>query len=282
MTDNSTDYFTEGATDSRVWIDDTLLQRDYGVVVTIDSDEPALPSMRNMGVTVPGRHGAYDFGAYFEPREFALNCVFKRQAYDDLKRQIRAINRLFVDEYGRPKTVKLRFGDEVDKYYNVRITEGISVSRVAERGFFTLHLTAFDPYAYSTVTADEILWGSDDITFEYNFLLGTEALGGERITAPRTLNVKLDGDALRPIFVIYGRATALTISANGKTFRLPAFTNAKWEIDGSDYTVKRNGGFYLAGMTGDFIELYNGDNNVVISGSRLDFELTVKYRDKYI
>src|SRR6185312_12680163 len=129
-------------------------------------------------VTVPGRHGAYDFGAYFEPREFALNCVFRRQGYDDLKRQIRALNRLFVDQFGRPKTVKLRFGDEVDKYYNVRITEGISVDRVAERGFFTLSLTAFDPYAYSTVTADEILWGSEDITFEYNFLLGTDAFGG--------------------------------------------------------------------------------------------------------
>lgn len=277
-----TDVFTVGATDSRVWIDDALLQRDYGVVVTLDSEEPALPSMRNMGVTVPGRHGAYDFGAYFEPREFALNCVFKRQAYDDLKRQIRAINRLFVDEYGRPKTVELRFGDEVDKYYNVRITEVISISRVAERGFFTLGLTAFDPYAYSTVTADEILWGSEEITFEYNFLLGTDAFGGERITAARTLNVNLNGDALRPIFVIDGSATALTISANGRSFGLPSFTNTRWEIDGSDYTVTRNGALDLAAMTGDFIELLNGDNDVVIGGSGLNFELTVKYRDKYI
>lgn len=274
--------FTEGATDSRVWIDDVLLQRDYGVLVTLDSDEPALPSMRNMNVTVPGRHGAYDFGAYFEPREFALNCVFKRQPYDDLKRQIRAINRLFVDQFGRPKTVKLRFGDEVDKYYNVRITEGISVSRSAERGFFTLPLTAFDPYAYSTVTADEILWGSEDITFEWNYLLGTDTFGGEQITEPMTLNVKLDGDALRPIFVIDGSASALIVSANGMSFSLPAFSNTRWEIDGADYTVTRNGALDLAAMTGEFIELFNGDNDVVIGGNGLNFELTVKYRDKYI
>ncbi|MEK3887248.1 distal tail protein Dit [Bacillus sp. FSL K6-3431] len=274
--------FTEGAVESRVWIDDTLLQKDFNVAVLLNSEEPALPSMRNMGVTVPGRHGAYDFGAYFEPREFALNCVFKRQPYDDLKRQIRALNRLFVDQYGRPKTVQLRFGDEVDKYYNARITEGISIDRVAERGFFTLGLTAFDPYAYSTVTADEILWGSEVITFEFNYLLGTEAFGGIKVTAPRALNVNLHGDALRPIFVIDGSAKALTISANGKSFSLPAFTNTRWEIDGADFTVKRNGTLDLAAMTGDFIELINGDNNVVVGGGGLNFDLTVKYRDKYI
>src|SRR5690606_39424173 len=93
---------------------------------------PALPSLRNLSITVPGRHGAYDFGAYFEPRQFTLNVVFPRQSYADLKYQIRQFNRKFVDDYGRPKTVQLRFGDEPDKYYNVRISDGISVERVAE------------------------------------------------------------------------------------------------------------------------------------------------------
>jgi len=267
---------------SRVWIDDVLLQRDFGVTVLLNSDEPALPSLRNYNVIVPGRHGAYDFGGYFEPRHFALNCVFKRQPYDDLKRQIRALNSMFTDVYGRPKTVKLRFGDEPDKYYNVRLTEGMPVDRTAERGFFTLGLTAFDPYAYSTVAADEILWGSDAITFEYDYLLGSEAFRGERITAPRTINVNLHGGALRPTFVIDGSALSVTLSANGKTFSLPAFSATKWEIDGENYVVKRNGTEDLAAMTGDFTELFNRDNAVVIGGSGLNFDLTVKYRDKYI
>ena len=101
-----TDLFTEGAYEARVWIDEVLLQ-DEGIAVLLTSEEPALPSMRNISVTVPGRHGAYDFGAYLGQREFTLNVVFPRQSYTELKRQIREFNRKFVDEYGRPKTVKL-------------------------------------------------------------------------------------------------------------------------------------------------------------------------------
>src|SRR5690606_26069688 len=157
-----TDIFTQGTDESRVWIDDVLLQ-DEGIAVLLSSEEPALPALRNLSVTVPGRHGAYDFGAYFEPREFTLNIVFKRQDYADLKRDIRKLNRRFVDDYGRPKTVKLRFGDEVDKYYNVRVTQAIPVERTAERGFLTLGLTAYDPYAYSGANAYD-----PDEDYEYN------------------------------------------------------------------------------------------------------------------
>lgn len=278
------DLFTEG-NDSRVWIDDTLLQRDFGVVVLLNSEEPALPSMRNMGVTVPGRHGAYDFGAYFEPREFTLNIVFPRQDYANLKHNIRKFTKLFTDAYGRPKTVKLRFGDEVDKYYNVRLTGAIPVERAAERGYLTLGLTAFDPYAYSVLaSSDTITWGSEVVTFEWFYLIGMDekGLGGVRVTSPQTIKVELMGEALRPVIDINGSATSLTISANGKSFSLPSFTSTRWIIDGDNFTVTRNGAHDLAALTGDFIDLLNGNNNVVISGTGLNFDLTIKYRDKYL
>ena len=99
---NLTDLLTEGAYESRVWIDDVLLQ-DKGITVLLSSDEPAIPSMRNVSVSVPGRHGAYDFGAYLEPREFTLNCVFPRQSYTDLKRHIRELN-----QYGYTIPRKIR------------------------------------------------------------------------------------------------------------------------------------------------------------------------------
>ena len=270
------------ADESRVWIDGELLQ-DEGISALLSTDEPATPSLRNMSVSVPGRHGTYDFGAYLGERVFSLAVVFRRQSYSDLKRQIRAFNRRFFDEYGRPKTVSLRFGDEVDKYYNVRLTDGISIERAAERGFADVQLTAFDPYAYSLVNANDVTWGSEVVTFEWSYLLGMGGTaGGERITSPRTIAVELHGEALRPIIEIDGSATGLTVSANGKSFGLPSFTNTRWIIDGDNYTVTRNGSLDLAAMTGDFIELLNGSNNVVIGGSGLNFDLTIKYRDKYI
>src|SRR5690625_829997 len=278
---NLTDLLTEGAYESRVWIDDVLLQ-EIGIAVLLNSDEPALPALRNSIVNVPGRHGAYDFGAYLEPREFTLNCVFPRQSYTDLKRHIREFNHLFVDEYGRPKTVKLRFGDEPDKYYNVRLTGGIPVERVAERGFITINLTAFDPYAFSLVNANEVTWGSEVVTFEWSYLLGMDGTGGRHtVTRPQTIPIYVDGEALRPVIEIDGSADGLTIGANGKSFELPNFSATEWIIDGENFVVKRNGVEDLGALEGDFIELFNGDNNVEISGSSLDFEITIKYRDKY-
>ncbi len=272
----------ELTTYSDVWIDDDLLQ-DEGISVLLNSEEPALPALRNLSVTVPGRHGAYDFGAYFEPREFTLNIVFKRQDYADLKRDIRKLNRRFVDDYGRPKTVKLRFGDEVDKYYNVRVTQAIPVERTAERGFLTMGLMAYDPYAYSVVTADEVVWGSEVVTFEWNYLLGMGGTGGGfTITSPQTIPIYVDGESLRPVIEINGTANNLTLSANGKSFKLPNFSATKWIIDGENYVVTRNGVEDLVAMNGDFIDLIRGDNNVQIGGTNMNFDITIKYRDKYI
>ena len=147
----------------------------------------------------------------------------------------------------------------------------------------TLGLTAFDPYAYSTVTADEVVWGSEVITFERYYLLGMGGTGGgHTITSPQTVPVHLTGEALRPVIEINGRANGLKISANGKSFSLPNFTNTQWEIDGESYVVKRNGVEDLSAMTGNFIELFNGDNDVSIAGTNMNFELTIKYRDKYV
>ena len=63
---------------------------------------------------------------------------------------------------------------------------------------------------------------------------------------------------------------------------LPNFSATKWIIDGENYVVKRNGSEDLSAMTGDFIELLHGDNNVTIAGTAMNFDITIKYRDKYI
>src|SRR5690625_1225365 len=276
-----TDIFSEGAYESRVWIDDYLLQ-DEGITVLLSTEELAMRCIRNISVSVTGRHGAYDFGGYVEPLEFNLRVVFPRQSYSDLKRQIRRFNKRLTDEYGRPKSVRLRFGDEVDKEYYVRLTQGIPVERTAERGFITIGLTAFDPYAYSRVNASDVTWGSEVVTFEWNYLLGMDGTGGgHTVTRPQTIPIYVDGEAIRPVIEIDGSADGLTISANGRSFSLSNFNDTEWIIDGENFVVKRNGDDDLSALDGDFIELINGDNDVEISGSSLNFEITIKYRDKY-
>lgn len=276
-----TDIFTDDVRESRVWIDDQLLQ-DEGITVLISSEEPALPSMRNISVTVPGRHGAYDFGAYLEPREFTLNVVFPRQSYTDLKRQIREFNRRFIDIYGRPKTVKLRFGDEVDKFYYVRLTEGIPVERSAERGFLILRLSAFDPYAYSTVTAEEVTWGSDVITFEWNYKLGHKGSEVYRIRNNTKINYEVEGMAVSPTIEISGRADNLVLEVNGNVIKFSNFSGTDFILNFDRYVVLRDGVETMEGVEFRDFSLIPGNNELSVEGRNMDISLKVSYRDKYI
>lgn len=273
---------TDNAYEALVFIDDKPLQ-DYGIDVLLTSSEPIAPSLRNDTLTIPSMHGAYDMGAELGARVITLDCVFPRQSYTDLKRQIREFNRLLFDEYGRPKTFKLRAGDEVDKYYNVRLSRGIDVRRIAGRGHATLELTAFDPFAYANVTSDEIVWGSEVVTFEYNYLLGHEGTGGGvSVSGPTDVDIYVDGYAVRPIIEISGSATSMTITSGKYRLTFPSFSNANWTIDCEKYTVTKDGKneFDLV----DLREFYllPGDNTVAISGTGIDIEMTIKYRDKFV
>ena len=64
------------------------------------------------------------------------------------------------------------------------------MERVANLAIIKVPLTASDPHAYSVVSADEITWGSEIITFDWNYLLGHESGGGVvRVVAPTTQSV---------------------------------------------------------------------------------------------
>ncbi len=273
-------------TEADVFIDDFRLQ-DLGLYVKLSSQEPILPPTRDLVVEIPGMNGAYDYGADFQPRPFDLDCMFEQMSFTDLKFKVRELIRLFVDGYGRPKTVKLKFGDEMDKFYFVRVSGGVPLDRLTGMPSFTLPLTAFDPNAYSVVNNDEITWGSEEITFASSYLLGTIGAGTHEITAPTTIVETVNGYTLKPLFNINGTGTNVIVSSNGKSFSLGTFTNTSWVIDGDRWTVLKNGANGLSDYnknypSGDWIELINGDNEITISGTGLNLTFEVRFRDKYM
>ncbi|PPA70032.1 phage tail domain-containing protein [Jeotgalibacillus proteolyticus] len=265
-----------------VYIDDYLLQDD-GLIITLDSEESLLPPVRNNSVTIPGRPGAYDFGGEFDVRPFNLICVKFSDSHTNFKFDTRKFSGRFKDQYGKLKTVKLRFGDEPDKFYWVRLTSGIPIEKLAKNGRFVLPLTAYDPAAYSIVTSDEVTWGSTELTFASSYEFGHMGTGVVNVTAPQTINYTVTGDYLKPKIEITGSATSLTISANGRSISLPSFSNVTWVIDGEMYDVLKNGQNAIGEVIGPFnpIEFFNGDNELQITGTGLNFTLKVPIRDKY-
>ncbi|MDQ0270718.1 phage tail domain-containing protein [Cytobacillus purgationiresistens] len=266
--------------EASVWIDNTELQ-SLGVTVKLDSSEPMLPEFRTNTVTVPGRHGAYDFGAYMDVRQFALNCVLPRKSYTDQKAQIRQFVRLFVDDYGRPKTVKLRFGDEPDKYYDVKVSGGVPVERLANLGFFTLPLVAHDPLAKFIVPSNDIIMDSNvpilsDVIWE-------TGLGSRRVTGPTSFKVINNGTVSIPFsFRLEGRGELISVSINGRTLSVKNLSNEVVEIDGDTFVIKFNGNTDMTRMTGSFLELSPGENTVSVNGYRLDVRIGERLVYKYL
>ncbi|PEU05249.1 phage tail protein [Bacillus cereus] len=241
------------------------------------------PDVRDNSIVIPGKHGSYNFGSCLQPLDFLISCMFEKQeSYTELAYKIRDLKKLFIDKYGRPKKVKLRFESEPDKFYYVEYSGKVPIERAARRGRFSLPLRAYDPHAYSVVdTSDDVLWG-DDIPFMSDITLGVGDYS-HAVTAPTTLQIENAGMlVVRPVIEITGSASAFTLTANGKSFSFATFSNAHFLIDSEHYAVMKDNQNYLFNMTGDFIELEPGVNSVSISGSNLNLNISFEFKAKYI
>ncbi|MEK8132906.1 phage tail domain-containing protein [Paenibacillus filicis] len=130
---------------------------DLGFRVLEESQEPLMPSTRDKGMNIDGRHGTYDFGAELEPRLFSFQCAFipngtnyDNLSAEELQRCVRRLAQHLTDSYGRPRNMLLHRFSEPDKHYVVRYSGNSPLDRIAYStlGFFTLPLVAFDPFAY--------------------------------------------------------------------------------------------------------------------------------------
>jgi phage-related protein len=251
---------------------------ELGLIVLAGSQEPVLPSTRDRVVTIPGRHGAYDFGGELDVRDFEIKCVLKSQStLEETQRKVREITSLLVEGNGRPRTVSLRYDYEPDKEYSVRYSGSLAIERIIRMGKFTLPMTAFDPYAYHTTSTEEIVMDSDTSVMS-DVLLDAEY--SFNVTSPQTLKVhNFSYYNIYPTIEIKGSFTSLTLSANGKSF---SFGSQSGTIEVSQYETKIDGVNSLSAMTGDSLEFVEGFNNVVITGSGINATITFKFKPKYL
>ncbi|MBH1941631.1 phage tail family protein [Mobilitalea sibirica] len=256
---------------------------EFGLICQPGHEHPMTPIFENLSLAIPGKDGLYVFGT--EIRERLITLPLTLIEIDRVIRQqrLREFAAFLVDVYGKPRMIKLVFDYSPDKYYMVKCSEQMIPELLKSTGSFALPFTAYDPYAYSVVYADEVTWGSDVITFQSSYKLGHPGSAGTiNITGPKTLDIYLDGLAIKPVVEISGSATSLSLSVNGYTINLPAFSNASWVIDCEKYTVLKNGSSEFGAVSlRDFI-LLPGNNPVQVAGSNINVTMRIKVRDKYI
>ncbi|EJR56209.1 hypothetical protein IIM_01301 [Bacillus cereus VD107] len=258
--------------------------KELGLALLPGHEHPAAPSTRDYTVSLPGVPGAYDFGADLEPRPFTLPLLLKPQQDEFLlSSKIREIMTVFFDPYGKPKTVKLIYDYEPDKYYKIRYSGSLDTIRYKTMTNLVLPLTAFDPFAYSVIETKDITWDSD-IPFESDILFD---IGDYTFTINNPQKISIDNFGslvVRPVIELSGSATGLTLTLNGESFSFGDFTNTSFLIDAKHYTSMKNGQNFLSGMKGNLerLELFPGANAVNISGSNLNINITFNFKAKYI
>lgn len=122
------------------------LYETYGILVERVEDD-LLPALRERKVVVPGRSGAYDFGAkFYDERLLTLPSGSTRQLTRGEVREV---------AYALSKKGRISLWDEPDKYYIGRIYDATDLERVLRTmRKYTLHFLC-EPFAYgATVQVD--------------------------------------------------------------------------------------------------------------------------------
>jgi predicted phage tail component-like protein len=266
-------------------IDGVHIEKDLGLHLLADSDETMMPDTRQDTLTVPGRHGAYVFNSYLEPRRFFPYILIPSQAtLNDVQKIVRQVSSLLVDEYGSPKDVKLIYDYEPEKYYIARFTGYIAIDRVAKTGRFPIPFLAYDPFAYADMNAydtDPIEYGveipegtilNNTQSFEWLYERHYSGLYNHSFTGAK-LSLKIEGSVNYP---------SITNLNTGQMMMLPSLNNGVLEIDGEKETAINGSVNAMPDFRGDFLILNGGDNSLLFKGENPNCTVTYQWKHKFV
>ena len=103
-----------------------------------ETEKLLLPGTRDKTVSVPGRHGVYDFGADLDARTFALVCAIVAKTSAELEAIVRTLSG-HPHSNGSPRLLSLVFDEEPDKEYSSGIGS-TAIRRIIMSGKLTLPL----------------------------------------------------------------------------------------------------------------------------------------------
>lgn len=261
---------------------DNYTFEDFGHIEEFGHVHPSTPEFSDKTISIPGRPGLLSFGTQIGAKQFTFSLkVFVRDRYERQRRKNNFVAFLF-DAYRQPKTFKLTLDYEPDKYYLAKVSSQITPEMLAVMDQFELTVVANDPDKYFISKSNEITWENDVIPI-YSDILWMTGKGIYTITSPTTIEIVNNGTlAQRANFTINGTGTNVTFQANGKSFSLGTFRNTTFEIDGKTYSVKKNGIDSFSMLSGKFIELLPGINNLKITGTSLNFTISENMRYSYM
>ena len=112
----------------------------FGIMLENEPHDVILPPLRSRKMTIPQRHGAYDYGAkYYDERGLQLDCVTVRTWKREDVREI---------SYLISRKSELRIWNEPEKYYVGRIYDSASLEQLRNVGNKFSLVFICEPFAY--------------------------------------------------------------------------------------------------------------------------------------
>lgn len=264
-------------------LDGEYTLQDFGLIDLQEHENPLSPDFTHSTFQASGSDEILFMDSQMEGKPFYIPIGMIEYSRNLKQQKMREFTQFWFDDLNKPREVKLSFDYEKEKFYTVRIAERLNPERLVNASRFFLRLIAYDGFAYSEEYADEIVWGSETIDFQDNYLLGHEGATAQTdVSGPTTLNYYVTELAIKPYITINGSANALTITNNGQTLVFPDFSNVEWIIDCDEYEVYKNGIEDFDALKLRDFWLYKGNNDLVINGSNIDISISVKYRDRHL
>jgi phage-related protein len=263
-----------------ITMDDQYRFEDFGFDCEPGNEDPATPNYESKTLFIPGRVGMWDFGTEIKDRPFSFPLKIIDRFYTNMQRSLNDFVAFLLDPYGKPRIIKIEFDYDPGKHYFVKINGPIVPKRVDGEWIYNLNFIANDPLKYSNTENYEVHWDSTTVTFDDAYSINTMFVEDVLITSPQTVETTITGFALTPNILISGSGTNVKLEANGKSLTLGTFSNSNFEIKGSDFTILKDGQEVF--INGDFLSLLPGLNQINISGTNVNFNLSIRVRDQYI
>jgi len=261
---------------------DNYTFQDFGLIEEFGHVHPSTPEFSEKTISIPGRPGLLSFGTEIGAKQFTFPLkVFVRDRFERQRRKNNFVAFLF-DAYRQPRTFKLTLDYEPDKYYWAKVGGQITPEMLVVMDQFELTLIANDPTKYFLLDADEIRMGSH-IPVRSHVRPSRHAF---TVTDNQTIKLINDGSlAVRPRISISGSATNLTVrnARNGQSFSMNNIASNKPVIvEGERYLVTEGGVDTFSKLSGKFLDLLPGENNLAISGSNMNLTVSFKYKNQYM
>lgn len=136
-------------------------------IVAKSVNRALLPTLTKRELSIPGKHGTYDFGNNtYQNRIITVNMQYIGASFNNLRLNARNIASWLSQETYK----ELIFSDEPDKFYYAKIYGQVALENLLRLGKATIQFEC-QPHALLVVTSAEEIYLDDDLPLDMDLIL---------------------------------------------------------------------------------------------------------------